>query len=125
VRRPDDRAHDGEWRARRLEHRALLDVQLDECVDSSRAAVAILAGSRPRSRIAAATSTSTCRLFGDPRVSPEIRREARAFSSQIATTSSGRFGLPLSFSNAWTAVSPATMPSAAVEPAPVANRVDV
>ena len=80
---------------------------------SSRAAAATLAGSRPRSRMAAAISGSTVSIAPVMARDPQklvLKREPS--SSQIATTSSARRGLPFELSNVSTAVSPAQIPSA-------------
>jgi len=126
VRSAYDCAHDGEWRPRRLEDRALLDVQLDERVD----VVARCRGDPGGIEAALAHSRPD---LGVHRVDCSYdRREPQKFvakrepsSSQIATTSSGRRGLPFSFDQRFDRRQSGNDAQGAVEPAAVAHRVDV
>src|SRR6266849_5531124 len=126
LRRAHDRAYDGEWRSRGLENRALLDVQLDECVD-------IVARGRGDPRGIETALTHCGGDFGvygigcacDRSRPPEVRREARAFflADRDDLERAPRF--PLGFEQRLDGREPSDDAEGAVEPAAVADRIDV
>src|SRR5438477_13000028 len=126
MRRADDRAHDRQWRAGGLQHRALLDVQLDEGIDI------IARRARHFGGVQTELAHRGCDLGIDgvdrarDRVRPpEACLEARALFFTDRDDFERALGLAVGFEQRFDGAESRDDAECAVEPAAVTHRVDV